>query len=549
MKGADYKKEKGRRKKWYSSFLIPHFLIIMLFFSSCSDFLGILPLNEIVLENYWTSEDDVRAMVSACYSRMATNDFVKHAFVWGEFRSDNIVRGLGTSNEEIEILEGNLQPSHSVTHWGAYYDVINLCNTTLHYAPDVLGRDPDFGETEWLALRSEVLAIRALCYFYLVRTFRDVPLVVTPTIDDNTSYQQAAADPDDVLRQIVDDLQEAERYAVRRFAKDDYNRGRITLAAVQAILADVYLWMQQYDDCITYCNKVIASKIDEAERAGMRYDGSWPLIGNQKENATAEAHEAYNRIFGEGNSFESIFEIQFRESQQYNSIIPGYYGRATSPVGAVSAASFICDGATSGNELFTKNDLRAVENFNAKSTSFYPIQKYVVRSFDNQDRPTYITVETTNWIFYRLTDVMLMEAEALVQRRDGDEYDMRDAFSLVTSVYNRANIGQAAKDTLTFSTYNSKAKMESLVLEERQRELMFEGKRWFDLVRKARREGTNSAMLDLAKRKYTYPDAVKSKWIKPDMLYFPINEDELKKNLLLTQNPGYDMGETIKKNE
>ena len=280
----------------------------------------------------------------------------------------------------------------------------------------------------------------------------------------------------------------------------------------------------------------------------MRYDGSWPLIGNQRENATAEVHEAYNLIFGKGNSFESIFELQFNENQQYNTIIPGYYGRSSSPIGAVSAASFICDGATSGNELFTKHDLRAVENFNARSTSFYPIQKYVVSSIDNQDRATYITLELTNWIFYRLTDVMLMEAEALVQRREGDEQDMRRAFSLVSSVYNRANIGQAARDTLTFASFNSLAKMESLVLEERQRELMFEGKRWFDLVRKARREGSNSAMLDLAKRKYSNPDAVKSKWIKPDMLYFPINEDELKKNLELRQNPGYDMGETIKRN-
>ena len=519
-----------------------------LFSFGCSDFLNILPLNEIVLENYWTGEDDVNAMLSSCYSRMANNDFVKLAFVWGEFRSDNIVRGLGTSNEEIEILEGNLQPSHSVTRWAPYYDVVNLCNTLLHYAPEVLDRDPDFNESEWLALRSEALAIRSLCYFYLVRTFRDIPLVLTPTIDDNTTYQQAAADPDDVLRQIVADLKEAEQYAVKRYSKEEYNRGRITQAAVQAILADVYLWMEEYDACIDYCERVIASKIEEAERERMRYDGSWPLIGNQRENATAEVHEAYNLIFGKGNSFESIFELQFNENQQYNTIIPGYYGRSSSPIGAVSAASFICDGATSGNELFTKHDLRAVENFNARSTSFYPIQKYVVSSIDNQDRATYITLELTNWIFYRLTDVMLMEAEALVQRSKGNEQDMRRAFSLVSSVYNRANIGQAARDTLTFASFNSLAKMESLVLEERQRELMFEGKRWFDLVRKARREGSNSAMLDLAKRKYSNPDAVKSKWIKPDMLYFPINEDELKKNLELRQNPGYDMGETIKRN-
>ena len=523
-------------------------LTAALLLTACNDFLGILPLNEIVLENYWTNEDDVNATVAACYSAIATNDFVKLAFVWGEFRSDNIVRGLGTSNEEIEILEGNLQPSHSVTRWATYYNVINLCNTVLYYAPAVLDRDPDFNESEWLALRSDVLALRALCYFYLVRTFRDIPLVLQPTIDDNASYQQAAARPEEVLDQIVADLTEAEQYAVKEYSRVQYNHGRITRTAVQAILADVYLWREDYDACIRWCDKVIAAKIEEAEEEEMRYDGRYPLVGNRKENSAAETHEAYNDIFGIGDSFESIFEIHFTENQQYNDIIPGYFGSVNSNIGAVSAAAFICDGALQGNELFSRNDLRAIENFNAKSTSFYPIRKYVVSMYDNQDRETYRSLNLSNWIVYRLTDVMLMEAEALVERDDDSQGDRRRAFDIVSAVYNRANIGQSAKDTLAFGTYDSKLKMESLVLEERHRELMFEGKRWFDLVRKARREGSNGAMLDLAKRKYTYPDAVKSKWIKPDMLYFPINEDELKVNLLLHQNPGYDMGETIKKN-
>lgn len=517
-------------------------------FAGCDDFLNILPLNEIVLENYWTNEDDVEACVSSCYSAMAKDDFVKLAFVWGEFRSDNIVRGLGTSNEEIEILEGNIQPSHSITHWNTFYNVINLCNTVMHYAPEVLDKDPDFNESEWQALQSEVLAIRALCYFYLARTFRDVPLVLEPTIDDNTGYQQKVTPHDELLEQIVNDLKTAEQYAVKRYSQEDYNKGRITQVAVQAILADVYLWMEDYDNCILYCDKVIDAKIAEAEEEQMRYDGLYPLIGNRKENSAAETHEAYNAIFGTGNSFESLFELQFVENQQYNNIIPGYFGNVNANVGAISAAAFICDGATSGNELFSRNDLRAIENFDAKATSFYPIRKYVVNRLDNQDKVTYRSLNLSNWIFYRLTDVMLMEAEALTERSGGEESDMRRAFGLVSSVYNRANIGQVARDTLTFDAYNSLAKMESLVLEERQRELMFEGKRWFDLVRKARREGSNGAMLDLAKRKYTYPDAVKSKWIKPDMLYLPINEDELKVNLELVQNPGYDMGETIRRN-
>ncbi|MBO7467983.1 MAG: RagB/SusD family nutrient uptake outer membrane protein [Bacteroidaceae bacterium] len=521
--------------------------------SGCSDFLGILPLNEVVLENYWTNEDDVRSVVSSCYSAMASNEFVKLSFVWGEMRSDNIVRGLGTSEEEIEILEGNLQPSHSVTRWSSFYNVINLCNTVLYYGPDVVNKDPDFNESEWLAMKSEVLTIRSLCYFYLVRTFRDIPLVLNPTVDDNGSYQHPAADQFDVLNQIVNDLLEAERYAVKRYSKETYNKGRVTQLTVQALLADVYLWLEDYDNCIAYCNKVISSKIEEAEEEQMNYDGTYPLIGNQKTNSTALTHEAYNDIFGVGNSFESIFELQFTRNQQSNDIIPGYFGTATAPnnIGAIACADFIADGATSGNDIFVKTDIRAIENFNAKSTSFFPVRKYVVESINNQDVCTYRSLNLSNWIFYRLTDIMLLQAEALTERSqqsgDTNEEDLKEAFQLVSAVYNRANISQAAKDTLQFGSYNSYPKMASLVLLERHRELMFEGKRWFDLVRKARREGNNSAMMDLAKRKYTYPESVKSKWIKPDMLYFPINEQELKVNLLLKQNPGYDTGETIKK--
>lgn len=518
--------------------------VALLTMASCDDFLGILPLNEIVLENYWTNEDDVNQAVSACYSAMATNNFVKLAFVWGEFRSDNIVRGPATSNEEVEILEGNIQPDHSVTDWAPFYNVINLCNTVMHYAPDVIDRDPDFDETEWNALRAEVLTLRSLCYFYLVRAFRDVPLVLEPTIDNNTRFQQEAADPEEVMAQIISDLKEAERDAVKKYSKEEYNKGRVTRLAVQALLADVYLWQNDYDHCIEYCEKVIAQKVEDAEEENLRYDGSYPLLAYQLSGSVASGiHEAYNQIFGAGDSFESIFEIHFTKDKQTNTIIPGYFGNATNNLGAVTVASFIADGASGGNDLFRKTDLRAQENFDASAVSFYPIRKYVVESYNDLDKPTYQTLNLTNWIVYRLTDIMLLEAEALTER-EGDA-DLRHAFDLVASVNGRANIEQMKQDTLAYDSYSTATLMRKLVQEERQRELMFEGKRWFDLVRMARRNGDNSAMLDLAKRKYSNPDAVKSKWIKPDMLYWPINESELKVNLKLKQNPAYDTDETI----
>ena len=86
----------------------------------------------------------------------------------------------------------------------------------------------------------------------------------------------------------------------------------------------------------------------------------------------------------------------------------------------------------------------------------------------------------------------------------------------------------------------SKASMEELLLEERQREFMFEGKRWFDLVRVARRDGNNNRLSSLASRKYienVY--AIKIKLADPNIIYFPYAKSELKVNHLLVQNPAF----------
>ena len=529
--------------------------------TSCEDFLSTVPLNEIVLENFWENEAEVTSVVSSCYSGMADGEFLKRAMMWGELRSDNVTKGL--INEKViyvnhiqlpEMLEGNILPNHEIADWSSFYRVINRCNTVLHYAPEVLERDPDFNESEWLAMEAEMLTLRALCYFYLVRSFRDVPLVLEPTIDDSKPFMVAAADPDSVLNILVADLRKAELNAVKEYpmnttsSKISYTKGRVTQQAVWALLADIYLWMGRYDECVEYCEKVIAAKVDEAEEERMSYDGEYPLLANMKASATNNKHEAYRQIFGVGNSFESIFEIQI--DYTYNlkdrgDLLRAYYGAADVDMGAYSASAFIGDGAKDGNAIFAKTDIRPYELFDVDDVNVYSIRKYISSMIDDEGEANKIMGMFTNWIFYRLTDVMLMEAEALVERNDSSSNDLRKAFNITNAVYRRSNLAASESDSLAFSTYGSQEKMREFVLLERQRELMFEGKRWFDLVRKARRDGTNGPMLDLAKRKYNKPDAVKSKWIKPDMLYLPIHENELKVNTLLKQNPEYETEETV----
>ena len=531
-------------------------------FSSCNDFLGTMPLNEIVLENFWETEEEVNSVVMSCYSRMAQGDFLTRLILWGELRSDNVVAGNITgeipyvNNEQLlDMLEGNILPNHYIADWSSFYNVINRCNTVLYYAPQVLERDPDFKVSEWEYIKAEMLTLRALCYFYLVRSFRDVPLVLEPTIDDSQDFQVAAADPNVVLEQLVRDLQEAERTALKKFpesnaSKYSYTKSRVTKQAVWALLADIYLWMERYDECIVYCEKVIAEKVAEANERNMNSAGNYPLIANTDLYKTEKyKHTAYNEIFGTGHSFESIFEMPFGYIyEDKRDALRSYYGASDVSYGAMVAATFIAEGAKDGNEIFDKGDIRLIWSFDLDNTS---ISKYVGTTIEESNGVTDVRKRRgaySNWIFYRLTDVMLMEAEALVERNDSLEnrpVDLEKAFDLASSVYRRANLNSKTDQLVDLAT--TVDGLRSFVLLERQRELMFEGKRWFDLVRKARREGNNSSMLDLATRKYTSPATAKSKWIKPDMLYLPIHEDELKVNLLLKQNPEYITDKTTAK--
>ena len=99
-------------------------------------------------------------------------------------------------------------------------------------------------------------------------------------------------------------------------------------------------------------------------------------------------------------------------------------------------------------------------------------------------------------------------------------------------------------DTLVAGDYSTKAQMEELVLRERHRELMFEGKRWYDLVRLSRRVGNTTTLTQAALQKVsTGSSLIQNKLSKMDAIYLPYNNDEMKVNPFLVQNPAFSSGE------
>jgi len=548
------------------------FTIYYPLFTGCSDFLDILPMNETVLENFWTEKEDVTNVRKSCYESLASKDAICRIGLWSELRSDNLKAGGGVEHDVNEILKENLLPSNSFCKWAKIYECINRCNTVCYYAPKVQAIDPNYALEEMKADVAEVTTLRALCYFYLIRTFRDVPYTTEASIDDSQTFIIPATPFEGVLDSLINSLERVKDDAVKRYELETVsgtyysfpveNSSRITRVAVYALLADLYLWKQDYDNAIRYCDLALDYKRQQYDDLKARLGGEIeeidlfdeiPMILESTAGSTT-CGSTYNAIFGNGNSFESIFELHFSTSPNLENVwVRDYFGSATRD-GRLTANDLMFDKTQNvidnKNKLYTKTDGRFYESFSESSSSMN-IGKYVRSSVSYKTKgvgnvtalglnPKTRGDNTAPWIFYRLTDMMLIKAEALVEREAPGDFN--EAFRLINLVNKRAN---NLTETLKASDYvTSKAEMQKLVMDERQREFMFEGKRWFDLVRYSRREGSTSYLTNAVLNKIEgNAGAIRAKFADMNYIYFPYAKEELKVNSLLQQNPAFSNGE------
>ena len=549
--------------------------------SSCSDYLDVLPLNEVVLENYWTKKDDVTSELNGCYESLTSEGSLERMGIWGELRSENLVQGSNLENKYVEILKENILPTNDLTKWEDFYRTINRCNILLNYADGVQKLDPNYTEAQMRANKAEATFIRDLCYFYLIRTFRDVPMVFEPSIDDLQEYKVPATPMMEALKMLSDDLEKVKDDAVLRYVDDSKmtnseassqayeNCAKVTRVAIYTLLADIYLWRGEYDKAISCCDYVINFKKNQYKervaKKGQMNDmflfNGIPMIRESLANSKT-CGNAFNEIFGYGKengfSFESIFELGYKKGSVKNNYIYNFYlGRNS--IGGFAAPEDYYQNVTSGtNDYFAKNDCRVYENI-IEHSGKYIIGKYTNYrpnlEYDNvtdfkslKYNPELITYNYHNWIIYRLSDVMLIKAEACIMKNDPD---FQTAFSLINSINKRArNYTENVKsDSLAFSAYSSnKEEMEKLLMLERKREFMFEGKRWFDLVRKSLRDGnTNYLANEATKKQKENAVAIKIQFADINTIFWPYNREELKKNTLLKQNSAYSDTEDFQK--
>ena len=558
--------------------------VLALAMTSCSDFLVVEPLNDITLEKFWNEKNDVDNVVNGCYSSLQSQACISRMMCWGEFRSDNIQGGTNIDNNQdlSNILKENINASNGFTDWTCFYKVINDCNTVIHFAPTVAKRDPNYTQSNLRATVAEMSALRDLCYFYLIRTYRNVPFSKEAYLDDTQKMDLPATPFYDVLDSLIADLESVKGNAVRKYPQTNRysQRGRITQDAIHAMLCEMYLWKQDYQNAVRYADLVIKAKTkdyqDQLDKLGgsaseddQMQDG-YPLISDR--NGSSYGNVA-NLIFNSGNSVESIFELIYMDdnNQLANGAVSSNYGNSETFPGLVKPSDYLGDDFTKDNPtvFLSKYDTRYYTSLEAINETSYGIGKYTQESgYVEVTPPTNATSKGkaiygthwapnychANWIIYRLTDVMLMKAEALVQMVNNDDETeagkavndslLHAAYNIVNTINKRYNCSTTKTD-INYAAYASKSLMADLVMDERHREFLFEGKRWFDLVRRSLRDGNTSYLASQASKKSTGStgSASQNKLKRIDAIFWPYNKDELQVNKNLKQNPAFGNGE------
>ncbi|MDR1343699.1 MAG: RagB/SusD family nutrient uptake outer membrane protein [Prevotellaceae bacterium] len=511
--------------------------------ASCSGWLDLKPYDGVVEDDYWKTKEDVHSMVIGCYSSLLNKALVSNMIYWGELRADLVTDGPSADAGIKNIIRGEISPENGIVKWDEFYNTINQCNKIIEKSELVRELDQTFTESLYRQYVAEVTAIRSLMYFYLVRSFQDVPLVLTASNSDAQDYYPAKAKGSDILDTLVSHLVAAIPRLPRSYGAIDKTKGRFTDLAAKTLLADIYLWQGSYESCNSLCVEVIGSgqfSLIPVGRESVEVRNAADEVVDTAYYANmADVELWFDQLYVTGNSVESIFELQFpKVHESLNDPFFAMYNSSSSrPVLAANDA--ILDGV-----LFPvyEYDLD-VRDIRRNTYQQGYAWKFVGAGLSGTRRTER---SFPHWIIYRFPDVMLMRAEALTQLaiQSGNRQDwLEEAYGLVQQVRERANAVEGAGNKMSYPI-NGKT-LEKLILEERAREFVFEGKRWYDVLRHARRDnyaGENREYLLNMAINSAPPEkqaSLQVKYLDSWFHYWPIYVGAVEINRNLTQNEFY----------
>lgn len=461
--------------------------------SSCNDFLTVDPVDKLTQDNFYTSDERVRANTMALYAAVTWDQFA-HDFQWkfdmlsGDMYYTYAAEGqwyFGTYTSVNQYINQG---------WEGLYNVIAFCNSVIH---DMPGKCKDgVSDAAINQAIAEARCIRAYCYYLLTEAWTNVPVVednstnITsndlqlPPATQKSIYEFALADAD---------------FAVNNLPMTDGDAFRATRLTALAVRAKIALTMASHTDYGFDRNALFAQAAADAKE----------VIDNKP--ALTEINYATLFDVEANNGPESLLAIQCG--------VLGYsFGNGRNC--AWSRSSVIADqtwGAGKGptvslQQMYAQNDRRRMWTY-MTGGDYYPmlnragggytynlvsrddsgdvledknemlahVKKYIIGKGADCDGNVGINQDAANNIYLmRLADVYLTYVEAKM----GTATSTSDATAMKYYNMVRQRAGVTEEKSVTYEE----------LLRERRRELAFESQTWFDTQRYRYREGDDKAL-------------------------------------------------------
>lgn len=495
-----------------------YILSIVLIIGSCENVLEITSPSTLTAQGFWDSENGAMAAHTGLYG-----DFRGHAstfWLLGEIRSDIWGGKTFESPFNLSLIESNFTVTTApFGGWAGFYGNIHRVNDFILNVPNIEFQNEETKNH----LMGQAYGLRAYYYYTLLKTWGGVPISTEPLTDiDPANLSKPRASEDEVMSLIKADI----TASLSAFGDDDSfwagNKNFWSKAATLALKGDVYIWSGNIMNGGTA--DLTEAKTALEQIAGLGID----LVPN------------YNDLWGADNenNQEFIFAIQYAQDEASN-----YYNSMTGRTAEInsnfdgngnSMSDFIIGGANrygptdkllafSDDELDSRKEATFIrlytdDNGGNGYSTFTPdkyfgavINKFLgkvdesVRIFDN-DIPV-----------YRYADVLLMIAET--KNLLGE-----DPSGEINAIRQRA-YGANYNPAIHEYSNGSQTQNTNAILNERYKEFVAEGKRWWDL----RRAGDQFVINEIQ-----YLDSGEEYKVK-----LPITLDMIGRNPALEQTPGW----------
>ncbi|MBP6065896.1 MAG: RagB/SusD family nutrient uptake outer membrane protein [Bacteroides sp.] len=510
------------------------FFISVFLYTSC-DLLDLSPEDYYGSSNFWNNEAQVAGYMNGLHADLRGR--YDMFYVLGETRGGTLKHGTSSLNTSIDYSSPFKDNEFSkdktgISNWYGLYASIMQLNHFIQKVENECGFLTEAQKKQYLG---QAFGLRSLYYFMLYKTYGGVPLITDVKILDGKvsadKLYTARSTPEQILNFIKDDVKRSEDSFG---ASTLFDSSMWSLSATKMLKADVYLW---------------SAKVTTGDHsAGGNADLQIAKTTLQSLIGKFELQKDFTTVFSKKGNKEIIFAIRFKDTEATNWASAFLYSKDM-----FVDQKYSRDGQRYGDVLdlrgngllrheykealwrsYDEEDTRRDKTFldfyaDNKQNKFGCVMLKGIGIINSNANRVY----ESDIVVYRYADVLLMLAE--IENSLGG-----DVTGYINEVRQRA-YGDNWQDKYKFVS-RTFAENELDILHERDKEFVWEGKRWFDVIRMQDAAKKPLAFSKAANYPNTYGDDFAPLLMETEAykLLWPVNVSTLNDDPLLVQTPGYE---------